>query len=83
MSDSACSNCDRECPCRDNSYDCWILEANRVKEHISSEQINTIRNTVAILQNIKDDIDMYEVANGIHALNQIIELYDEKETSVD
>ena len=83
MSDSDCSNCDRECPCRDNSYDCWILAANRVKEHISPEQINTIRNTVAVLKNIVDDIDLEEVNHSIYNLNQIIELYDEKETRVD
>lgn len=83
MSDSACSNCDRECPCRDNSYDCWILEANRVKEHISPEQINTIKDTLTLLQNIRDAIDIDEVASTIFSLNRLIELYDEKETSVD
>ena len=32
MSDEACSECDRNCPCRGNSYNCWVREANNIKE---------------------------------------------------
>lgn len=82
MSDEACSECDRNCPCRYNSYNCWVREANSIKEAISLEQISKIKDTMDMLQAINESLDSDDITSTIYHMKNVIELYDEPETEV-
>lgn len=66
MSDSSCSNCDKECEFRDYSYNCWVSEIKHVKETLNEEDIDLLKKIRLRYDNedMKYSLDVFRTLNN-------------------
>jgi hypothetical protein len=79
MSDSSCSNCSKECEFRDYSYECWVNEIKKVKEHLNKEDIDLLKKVISKYDNeeLKYSLDVFHNLNN--TAKEIVSMWEDVE----
>ena len=78
MSDSSCSNCNKDCDFRDFSYDCYKQSIDEIKSCLTEEDYEILKILKTKLENAYEKIYTEELRMGYEHLESIINLYEGK-----
>jgi hypothetical protein len=76
MSDSSCSNCEKECEFRDYSYECWVNEIKKVKNLLKKEDIELLKVIISKYNNDDIKYSFDEFYNLNSAANEIVNMWE-------
>lgn len=78
MSDSDCSNCDKNCKFRDYSYDCYVNECLEIKNNLTEDDYKFLLkiskfSRKKVVETINDSFNQIE-----YYVNEVIYMYKEE-----
>lgn len=79
MSDSDCSNCEKEdCPYYDVDYNCYVKTAKEIKSSFKSNDIKEIKDLIIKLDFFYRNFDFYDCSSAKYHLQNIVDYYKAK-----
>lgn len=78
MSDSDCSNCEKECDFRYlNSYHCYVKQFQTIQKHIKSKDMSLMKKLSLRLEELYAETEDEDVYQTNFYLKKIIDMYEE------